>query len=215
LKPSSLRRFEAGGLSPRDSRDRKSVLLEAAMATAPETLLQRLEKLGLTCDHISLDRLTPATTALVCFPMYMVANVHLWTDDVQERIPIVNLPGAEEIRETLEITRQQSRWELDEEHRRVLGTMLSAPKAADRVIYEYALETLRQYLTECSPDLSETIRTEVARMIVAVAHASGKGFLGRGEKVSPEERTCIRRINDVLGLDQIPSASWLMEQIGP
>lgn len=179
-----------------------------------EPLTMRLEKLGLACDHISLDQVTSATAALACFPMYMVANVHLWTRDEQFRVPVVNLPGFEEIRESIEIARQQAQWDLSEEHRRVLASMLTSAKPPDRVIYEFALETLRQLLATVSATLAETLRFGMARMIVAVANASGKGLLGTGEKVSAEERSCIRLINAELGLDRTEAGAWLMKQVG-
>ena len=47
-------------------------------------------------------------------------------------------------------------------------------------------------------------------MIVAVAHASGDGFLGTGEKVSPDERACILEINAELELDRTDAGAWLM-----
>src|SRR5262249_57806704 len=127
-----------------------------------DPLTVRLEKLGLCCDHISLDQVTSATAALACFPMYMVANVHLWTGDTQFSVPIVNLPGPEAIREAFEIGRQQAQWEITDEHRRVLATMLSAPKPSDRVIYEYAIDTLRMLLAEAGPTLAEPLRTGIA-----------------------------------------------------
>ena len=179
-----------------------------------DPLLTRLEKLGLKCNHISLDLVTSATAALACFPMYMVANVHLWTGDRQARMPLVNLPGFEAIREALEIGRQQSQWELTDDHRAVLGMMLSAAKPPDRVIYEYALDTLRQLLDEAGPTLADAIRFGIARMIVAVANAAGKGPLGSGEKVSPEERGCILMINAELGLDQTEAGAWLIGHLG-
>lgn len=179
-----------------------------------EPLTVRLEKLGLDCDAISLDTVTSATAALACFPMYMVANVHLWTGDCQFRVPVVNLPGSEEILESLEIARQQAQWDLSEPHRRVLATMLTSAKPPDRVIYEFAIETLRLLLSDASVVLAETLRTGMAKMIVAVAHAAGKGFLGTGEKVSAEERSCIRLINAELGLDRTEAGAWLMKQVG-
>src|SRR3954471_10737354 len=102
-----------------------------------DPLTVRLEKLGLDCDHISLDQVTSATAALACFPMYMVANIHLWTRDEQFRVPVVNLPAAEEVRESLEIARQQAQGDLSEPHRRVLAMMITAAKPPDRVIYEF------------------------------------------------------------------------------
>jgi hypothetical protein len=185
------------------------------MEPTPEPLTHRLEKLGLACDHFSLDRVTSATAALACFPMYMVANVNVWSQPQRpSMIPVVNLPDLEALREAFEIGKQESRWEIDDAHRSVLKAMLAAPKPADRIVYEYAVETLRLLLLEAGPELAETIRTGVAQMIVAVAHASGEGFLGTGEKISDDERTCIRKINTELGLDQTQAGAWLMERVG-
>jgi hypothetical protein len=184
------------------------------MDTPSESLFDRLEKLGLQCDHISLDQLTSGTAALACFPMYMVANVHLWTNGSKTRLPVVNLPGPEVLREEIEINKQLAHWEVADEHRRVLGSLLSAAKPADRIVYDYALATLKQLIGEAGPALAETLRTGIARSVVAVAHAAGNGFLGNGKKVSAEERACIRQINDALGLDQTEAGRWLMEQVG-
>jgi hypothetical protein len=184
------------------------------METLSESLLDRLGKLGVQCDHISLDQVTSAAAALACFPMYMVANVHLWTDDSKSRLPVVGLPGPEVLREEIEISKQLALWEVIDEHRRVLGTLLSAAKPADRIVYDYALATLKQLIGEAGPALAEALRTGIARSVVAVAHASGNGFLGGGEKVSAEERACIRQIKDALGLDQTEAGHWLMEQVG-
>jgi len=46
------------------------------MAIAAVSLAERLNRLGLRCEDVPTDRLVSATTALTCFPMYMVANVH-------------------------------------------------------------------------------------------------------------------------------------------
>lgn len=172
------------------------------MVASDDGLAARLAKLGLRCESDPpLDRLTSATAALACFPMYMVANVHAWTGDRQFRVPILDMPGSESIREAFTIGKQEAQLDLDPEHRRVLGTLMTASKPADRVIYEYALETLRRFLDVATPELALTTRAAVAQMIVAVARASGKGPLGSGPKVSDEERDCIAQISEALGLE--------------
>ncbi len=178
------------------------------MGPADETLAARLGKLGLPCgDDVPTDRLSSATAALACFPMYMVANVHAWTGDRQFRVPILDVPGSEQVREAFAIGKQEALLELEPEHRRALGTLMSAPKPADRIIYEYALETLRQLLDVATPDLALVMRAAVAQMVVAVARASGKGPLGSGPKVSPEERACIKEIADALDLERAEPAA--------
>jgi hypothetical protein len=177
-------------------------------------LVKRCNKLGLRCDELEPDHLSSTLAALSCFPMYMVANVHGWTSDRQFHIPLVDVPGSEAIREAFEIGKQQGALELTQEHRRVVGTLLSHAKASDLVIYEYALETLSGVLALLSESLAERVRTAIARMIVAVAQASGKGVLGAGSKVSPEERACIGQIDRTLSLAACPRAAAILETIG-
>ena len=121
-------------------------------------LLERFHKLGLTCDEIATDHISSSLAALACFPMYMVANVHAWTSDKQFRVPILDLPGSEHIREAFAIGNQEKSFEMAKEHRRVLGTLLSHAKPSDLVIYEYALETLKDLLLEVTPQIAEQIR---------------------------------------------------------
>jgi hypothetical protein len=184
------------------------------MESKPEPLIERLEKLGLACDHISLDEFTSATAALACFPMYIIVNSHLWSP-VRNTSLLSRIPNTIAMLEAFEIGKQESSWEISEEHREVLGTMLSSPRPSDRIVYEYALETLKHLLNAAGAGLAETIRTEVARMIVAVANASGDGFLGTGVKISEDELFCIRWLNVELGLDQTEAGAWLINHTDP
>jgi len=177
------------------------------------SLLDRLETLGLRCNHISLDQITSATAALACFPMYMVAHAHLWSDDESRRTPILKLPRAETIREAFTIGRQEASWDINSEHRQVLKALLDSSRPSDRATYEYALELLKDLVEAAGPELAESIRNGVARMIVAVAKASGDGFLGTGDLVSHDELACIRRIETTLGLPQAEAAAWLLDQL--
>ena len=137
--------------------------------------------LGLPVQPFLLDEITSATAALACFPMYMIANSRLWLADGPPRAAILNFPGFESIREAFAIGQQEGAWEISAEHRQVLRALLDAPKPSDRATYEYALETLKYYLATAGPELADTIRNGVARMVVAVAKASGEGILGTGE----------------------------------
>lgn len=184
------------------------------MSTSSESLAERLRKLGLSCENVPTDRVTSAVAALACFPMYMVANVHAWTDDAQFRVPLLDLPGSEHVREAYAIGRQEARLPIDDAHGRVLGTLLRQAKPSDQVIYEYALDTLAQYLAWADPVVASTLRAAVARMIVAVAEASGKGFLGMGRKVTPQERACIDAIASALDLPASPEAAEALRGLG-
>ena len=170
----------------------------------------RLRMLGLTCDDVPLDRVSSPIAALACFPMYMVANVHGWTADRQFKVPVVNVHGLEAFREAFAIGKEEARLPMTAEHRKVVDSMLAEVRPPDRVIYEYALETLKGFLAIASPAVAERVRVLVTRTVVDVARAAGKGFLGTGEKVSPQERECIARIAAELQLAEAIKAAELL-----
>jgi hypothetical protein len=184
------------------------------MSVTTSQLVERLGKLGLRCSELPTDRLSSPLAALACFPMYMVANVHAWTTDRQFHVPVLDLPGSEHIRESFAIGKQEAAFEMIKEHRRVLGSLLSHAKAPDLVFYEYALETLKGALPLLTPTLADQIRGAIARMIVAVAKASGEGLLGTGPKISPEERACIAQIDRELSLSASPRAADVLKAVG-
>jgi hypothetical protein len=192
----------------------KGFCVEEFMASSPEQVTGRLEKLGLKTDDLPLDRLCSGIAALCCFPMYMVANVHAWTSERQFHVPLFDLPGSEKMRESFVIGEQEGAFEISKPHSRILSSMIATARPPDRVIYEYALDTLSEFLELASPQLGESIRTAVARMVVAVAEASGKGLLGSGAKVSPEERECIDQIAEALDLKQSGEAARALESLG-
>jgi hypothetical protein len=182
------------------------------MSVSESWLVDRCRKLGLACEDLPLDRLSSALAALACFPMYMVANEHHWTSDHKWHVPYLDLPGFEEIREGFVIGEEEAAFEMSKAHRHVLGTLLTSAKPADVVIYDYALETLREFLAAATVPLAERIRTAVAHMIVAVAQAAGKGwFGGAGQKVSLEEKSCIGQIAKELSLQTSPKAAALLK----
>jgi hypothetical protein len=180
------------------------------MPVSEAWLVERCRKLGLACDAVPTERLSSVLAALACFPMYMVANEHHWTTDRKWHIPFLDLPGFEKIREGFVIGEEEAAFDLSKEHKRVLGSLLASGKPSDLVVYEYALETLREFLTLATPPLAERVRTAVAHMIVAVAQAAGKGLFGTGTKISPEEKSCIGQISRELSLQASPAAAAIL-----
>jgi len=187
--------------------------IEANVEHPSFQISERLAMLGLENEGVPLDRWSSAVSALACFPMYMVANVHAWTGMTQFRVPVIDMPGFEALRESIEIGRQASKLALDDEHAKVVESMLVSPRAPDRVIYEFAIATLRGFLTLADPAIATEMRTAVARMIVSVAKASGEGLFGTGKKVSDEERACIQHIAITLMLSESPEAAAILASL--
>jgi hypothetical protein len=183
------------------------------MSSASSEVVSRLQMLGLKCEDVPLDRINSPIAALACFPMYMVANVHGWTSDRQFKIPLLDIQGLEAFREAFVIGKEEARLEMNPEHRKVVDSMLTTARPPDRVIYEYALETLKRYLAIAQPAVGDGIRTLVARMVVDVARASGKGIFGTGEKVGPEERECITHIAAELRLTDAARAAEILKAL--
>src|SRR6516225_5379535 len=116
------------------------------MSSNVSEIVSRLQMLGLKCDNVPLDKVSSPIAALACFPMYMVANVHGWTSDRQFKIPLLDIQGLEAFREAFVIGEEEGRLQMTPEHRKVVDSMLSTARPPDRVVYEYALATLKQYL---------------------------------------------------------------------
>jgi len=68
-------------------------------------------------------------------------------------------------------------------------------------------------LHEASTPLVETLRTGVARMIVAVANASGRGSSAARED-QRRGTELHRMLNAELGLDRTEAGAWLMKRWG-
>jgi hypothetical protein len=183
------------------------------MNTTASQVVSRLRMLGLICDDVPLDQVSSAIAALACFPMYMVANVHAWTSDRQFKVPVLDISGFEAFREAMVIGEEEARLDMTAAHRKVVDSMLTTARPPDRVIYEYALETLRDYLSLAQPPVAAKLRAAVARMIVDVAKASGKGVFGTGQKVSPQERECIEHIAAELRLPDTPKAAEILKNL--
>jgi len=184
------------------------------MTATKNEIVDRCRKLGLQCDDMPTDSMSSVLAALSCFPMYMVANVDAWTSDEQWRLPILDFPGSEHIREAYAIGKQEGQLKIDKSHRSVLASLVSHAKPADLIIYEYALETLGIVLPTLEPTLADNVRTAIARMTIGVANASGDGLLGTGPKVSPHEKACIEQISDALSLSQAESAASILADLG-
>jgi hypothetical protein len=128
-------------------------------------------------------------------------------------MPLLDIPGWEAIREAFSIGRQEKSLHLAPEHRQALGTMLGKARPADRIIYEYALDTLAMFLAQAAPDVVETVRSAVARTIIAVARASGEGLFGTGEKINRHEFALIQHIAERLNLNDSPVAKTMLDEI--
>jgi hypothetical protein len=177
-------------------------------------IIARLNKLGFATTDVSTTRLTSPIAALMCMPMYMVSNVHGWTDDRQFLLPVLEAHGIEAFLESKAIGAVEAELDIDPAHQRVLAGFLAKVRASDLIIYEYALHTLRMYLQSCSEPLAAWIREQVAKTIVYVAEASGKHVFGGGPKVSEQELSCIRDINTVLALGSHPTATIAQVEVG-
>ena len=190
-----------------------SDLLDTNESSVVHELVHRLYLLGLNCEDVALDRAESVTLALSCFPMYMVANVHAFTDDKEWKLPAFDLPGFETLRESHAIGKQEKQLDINKEHSRVLGTLLAKAKPSDLAIYEYALQTLEVFFSAADANVVNEMRTSIARMIVAVAEASGEGFFGTGEKVSDQEVYAIQKIDSRLGLRQSDAAREILQKL--
>lgn len=172
-----------------------------------EEIMNRCRKLGLECETFPIDEMSSALAALACYPMYMVANVDAWTNDVEFRIPILDWPGFEKIRESFVLGAKEAKFKLEKDHGLVLQTLLQKAKPSDLVIYEFALETLQLVLQTVTTSLAEQIRAAIAQTIVAVAKASGEGIGGSGPKITPQEQFCIDDIGEALELSASQQAA--------
>ena len=172
-----------------------------------DSLKERFKKLGLVCEDVPFDRLSSPLYTLSCIPMYMVANIHGWTEDEQFKVPVLDIQGSEAFREAFIIGAELAEFEIEDEHMKVLDGLLTSARPADIIIYEYALETMRLFLEKATPSIAEKIRTNLARMILNVADASGKGFLGTGKRITAQEQACIDNIMQSLDLKKAGEAS--------
>lgn len=176
-------------------------------------VIERLNKLGISCDSIPTHSLASATAAISCFPMYMVASVAKWTDAENGPLKLKDLFGVASLREAYALGEREAELEIDSEHAKILHTLLTDSKPPTLVVHEYALETLRLFLSVADRDLVEIIRIAIARMMVSVAMASGEGWFGTNGAPTDEQRKCIRLIGEQLGLQQSQTASTILREL--
>jgi hypothetical protein len=184
------------------------------MSTASEAIVERVRKLGFECDQLPTQQLSSVSKALACIPMYMVANVHGWTEDRQFEIRRLGIAGSEATREAHTIGKEERKLRIDKPERKVLGTFLRRTRPADLIIYEFAVQTLADFLAEASAEVAEELRVIVARTTIRVARAAGKGILGTGEKITAYEADCINQIATALQLDESPRAQDHLDALG-
>ena len=133
--------------------------------------------------------------------------------DRQFKVPLVDIPTFKSLREAVVIGEEELDLQITPEHSEILDSMFTTVRRADRVVYEYALETLKQFLAITQPAVVEKVRTLVAKGVVHVAKASGKGIFRTGEKVSPQERECISHIAAELRLMDTPGAAEILNKL--
>lgn len=178
-----------------------------------DQVIERLGKLGIRCDTLPLHKLSSASAALSCFPMYMVASVANWSDDSDRKSKLSYLFDVASLRDAYAIAEQETALAIDTEHAAILHGLLTEAKPPLLVIYEHALETLAMFLSIANPDLTELVKTAVARMMVAVAKASGNGWFGSGGEPTDAQRKLVRLISEQLTLQRSPTASVVMEEL--
>jgi hypothetical protein len=145
--------------------------------------------------------------------MNMVASVSAWTDDADREAKLNDLLGIASVRDAYALAEQETALVIDADHEEILHDLFIAPKRTDVIVHEYALQTLRMFLSLANSDLVELIKAAVARMIVAVANASGEGWFGAGSKPTEDQRECICEIASTLELHESKTACVVLEEL--
>lgn len=174
----------------------------------------RIQKLGISCkEPPDLHRIAPPIAALACFPMHMVAAASAVTDtpadDERSWKSLFDLGG---VREALVIGEQESELAVADHDVRVLHGLLTFRRPSDRIVYDYAFDTLHEYFELANPDVVETLKMLVARSIVAVSEAAGEGWFGSGNAPSDEQQSCIEAICKHLELRESPTARVILAE---
>ncbi len=173
---------------------------------ATDLLEARLGLLGLTCESVPTDHLTSATTALACFPIYMIANAHVWISGKSYDAPEEELPSAKEFLADLEPA-----CPLEPAHRELLNTLRFGAKAPDRVFYEYALETLDLFLRKTSPKVADQTRLLIAQGLIRMAEATAKTSASTA-RVGSAERAYLQHLIVNLRMSETPAALEILDQ---
>ncbi|CAN5827127.1 hypothetical protein BH23PLA1_BH23PLA1_07900 [soil metagenome] len=172
-----------------------------------DALEERLGLLGLPCESVPTDHLSSAALALACFPMYMVANCHVWASGKQYDAPEVEWPGAEELLAAL-----GNSTSLEPAHRELLDSLRFGAKPPDRVFYEFALETLALFLDRAAPEVANQTRLLIAQGIVEMAGA-GIGTNFATVRCASAKRAYLQHIIVKLRLADTPTAIEALEQL--
>lgn len=165
-----------------------------------ETLKRRLVKLTLPEAEVPLDEFCSATSALACFPIYMVATASQWMQDDDDRTKLLNLVGFSELRNAYAAGKVEARLEISDLHAKTLEDMVRHAKATDVIIYDFALDTLSQYFQLATDEQVERTKQFIAKGVSKVAATSGEGWFGRGEDASRDQQACIEEIVERLQL---------------
>lgn len=174
---------------------------------ATNLLDARLGLLGLACESVPTDRLISATTALACFPVYMMANAHVWISAELYNAPEEELPGARELLSDLEFAST-----LEPVHQKILDTLRIGAKAPDRVFYEYALETLALFLQQATPPIADQTRLLIARGLIRMAEATSK-TRATTARVGSAERAYLQHLIVNLRMSETPDALEILDQL--
>jgi hypothetical protein len=179
-------------------------------------LVETLNKLGIACQDVALDKLDSASAAVCCFPMYMVANAGTLVDDPQSKDKQRDLLGIGKLRESFVIGKRESNmqqaFEFRADHLETLHALLT-PGPLDQVAYDDALEAIRLFFSCAEPRVVAVAKQAIARMIASVAHAAGEGLFGSGHEATAAQQQCIRKLRDALALDREPSATAELAEI--
>ncbi len=108
-------------------------------------LVETLNKLGIACEDVALDKLDSASAAVCSFPMYMVANAGSLVDDPQPKCKNRDLLGIGKLRESFVIGERESEMQQAFDFRADrLETLhgLMTPGPSDQVAYD-ALDAIR------------------------------------------------------------------------
>ena len=181
----------------------------------PEQIRQRIIKLGFECPApLRADSLQSPILALACMPMYYVAVIlEIQEDDEMPESVKNDMFGVHNLRELSAISELVTDLHLEAPDQRQLRSMLTNRRPVDAIIYDYAIETLNLFLDFADPKTAKSLRNVIARTMVSVAHASGKGWFGTGAQATPKQVELINRINDALKLNRSEIAERLLELI--
>jgi hypothetical protein len=176
--------------------------VEMKNQTDSEAIRTRIIKLGLHCpDELRFDVKQVPINALICMPMLYVAVTHELNKDEEVKESLINdifgvhsLSGSRVIEDQTETLTLNP---VDESH---LRSLLINRRDVDGIIYEYAIETIRQFLTKCDPHVAHEVRVFIATTMKSIVDSTASGTFGLGRKPSAEQIRVVRQVSDKLDL---------------